>query len=109
MKTFLAAVLASALLAGCAAHRQVRDWWTLSEQSFSGIRPGATDKADVERQVGAPVMVTSFPRQDEEVWDYRYLNGTREYAAEVHFDAQGKAKYVATYPDLCPFHPVPCR
>jgi outer membrane protein assembly factor BamE (lipoprotein component of BamABCDE complex) len=110
MKSFSAAALVLAVvLGGCAAHGQSRPWWTLSDQNFSAIQPGATGKADVERLVGTPLLVTVFPRQEEEVWDYRYLNGTRNYAAEVHFDKQGRTKYTATYPDRCPFAPVGCR
>src|SRR3954449_12242890 len=102
----LAALSGAALVGGCATHQQSRSWWTLSEQNFAAIQPGATGKEDVERLVGTPLLATVFPRQQEEVWDYRFLNGTREYGAEVHFDMQGRAKYTATYPDLCPFGPV---
>jgi outer membrane protein assembly factor BamE (lipoprotein component of BamABCDE complex) len=100
---------AAALLAGCATHQQGRSWWTLNEQSFAGIAPGKTSKQDVERQLGTPLLATVFRNLDEEVWDYRYLNGTRTYGAEVHFDLQGRAKYTSTYPDYCPFGPAPCR
>ena len=109
MKTLFAAVFAAALVAGCAPYHQGRDWWTLGPDTFTGLAPGTTGKADVERLVGQPLLANVFPRQGEEVWDYRYLNGTRAYVAEIHFDDQGRTKYVASYPDRCSFHPTPCR
>jgi outer membrane protein assembly factor BamE (lipoprotein component of BamABCDE complex) len=110
MKTFMMVALAGvALLGGCATHQQGRSWWTLSEQNFAAIQPGTTGKEDVERLVGTPLLATVFPRLQEEVWDYRFLNGTMTYGAEVHFDTSGRTKYTATYPDRCPFEPVACR
>ena len=103
------AVLAAALVAGCATHQQGRAWYTLSEQSFAGIKPGTTSKADVQRDLGDPALAMTFARQGEEVWDYRFLNGTRYYVAELHFDTQGVAKYVAMYPDRCALRAMPCR
>jgi outer membrane protein assembly factor BamE (lipoprotein component of BamABCDE complex) len=109
MKTSLMTAFVAALLAGCATHQQGQSWWTLSEQSFASIKPGTTSKNDVQRDLGTPLLAMTFPRLEEEVWDYRYLNGTRTYVAELHFDAQGRTKYVATYPDHCVQHPMPCR
>jgi outer membrane protein assembly factor BamE (lipoprotein component of BamABCDE complex) len=86
------------VLAGCAGNSGVRDWWTLSEVSFKPITPGA-GKADVERLVGEPIMTMTFRNLGEEVWDYRYLNMTRVYMTEVHFDLQGKVKYYKEYLD----------
>jgi outer membrane protein assembly factor BamE (lipoprotein component of BamABCDE complex) len=109
MKLHFAAAFTAAALAGCATYHQGRDWWTLTPDTFSGLTPGTTGKADVERLVGRPLLANAFPRQGEEVWDYRYLNGTRTYVAEIHFDGEGRTKYVASYPDRCSFRATPCR
>jgi hypothetical protein len=109
MKTVAAVVAFAALLLGGCIHQQGRDWWTLNPETFAGITPGTTGKGDVERLAGQPLLASVFPRQGEEVWDYRYLNGTRTYVAEIHFDTEGRTKYVATYPDRCTFRAVPCR
>jgi outer membrane protein assembly factor BamE (lipoprotein component of BamABCDE complex) len=109
MTKLFAAGFAAVLLAGCSTYHQGRDWWTVNPQTIASIQPGATSKGDVERQLGRPLLAMNFARQQEEVWDYRYLNGTFTYVAEMHFDPQGRTKYVATYPDRCALRPVPCR
>jgi len=43
------------------------------------------------------------------VWDYRYMDGVKTYVAEIHFDMQGRTKYMTTYPDRCGLGPVGCR
>jgi outer membrane protein assembly factor BamE (lipoprotein component of BamABCDE complex) len=105
--TLLLAVVA--VLAGCATQEGVRPYWTLRESNFSGIKPQTTTKADVEQMVGRPMLTTVFPNLSEEVWDYRYIDGVKTWVAEVHFDLQGKTKYLATYPDRCPMSATPCR
>jgi outer membrane protein assembly factor BamE (lipoprotein component of BamABCDE complex) len=107
--TLLYVVLALVLLGGCATQEGVRPKWTLQAKDFAPITPGNTNKADVERMVGKPIMTMVFRNLGEETWDYRYLDGTITYAAEVHFDMQGKTKYYVTYPDNCVFAPVGCR
>jgi outer membrane protein assembly factor BamE (lipoprotein component of BamABCDE complex) len=101
-------VAAAAVVGGCAAHQQGRAWWTLNEQTFTPITP-TTTKDDVERLLGKPLLGTVFRNLGEEVWDYRFLNGTRVYIVEVHFDMQGRTKYYTTYPDRCQLHPIGCR
>ena len=93
----LAAVLG--LLAACAIDPAVKPWWTLRDESFIRIKPGMS-KADVQNLLGKPILETSFPRLNEEVWDYRSLHGTTFiYITEVHFDGQGVVKYFTQYPD----------
>ncbi len=87
------------LLAACAMDPAVKAWWTLSDESFIPIKPGIT-KADVRKLLGKPILESSFPRLNEDVWDYRSLHGTTFiYITEVHFDAQGRVKYFTQYPD----------
>jgi len=109
MSKLFAAALATAMLAGCATYRQGSDWWTLGPDTFASIQPGTTSKEDVERKLGRPLLAINFPRQQDEVWDYRFLNGTFTYVAELHFDEQGRTRYVATYRDRCVLNAFPCR
>ena len=108
MKAILVFCFTAVALAGCASHQQGKAYWSLSEESFAPIT-SSTTKDDVERLMGKPLLASTFPRQGEEVWDYRYLDGVRVYVAEVHFDLQGRTKYYTTYPDHCSQHPLACR
>jgi hypothetical protein len=93
----LAAVLG--FLAACAIDPAVKPWWTLSDESFIPIKPGIS-KADVQDLVGKSILEMSFPRLNEDVWDYRSLHGTTQiYITEVHFDRQGIVKYYTQHPD----------
>jgi len=109
MKSVLfCAVLAAGILVACASPEGFRPKWTLKQSDFNPITPQTT-KQDVERRLGKPLVATRFPRLQEEVWDYRYMDGVQTSVAEIHFDEQGRAKYTTFHPDLCPFRPVPCR
>ena len=109
MKRILTTCIIAAALGGCATYHQGRSWWTLNENDFAPITPMNTTKTDVERMMGKPLTSMAFRNLGEEVWDYRFLNGTKMYVAEVHFDMQGRTKYYTTYPDHCTFGPVGCR
>ena len=99
MKFPIASVALALLLAGCAVDPAVKPYWTLTEASFAPIKAGITDKSEVRNLLGKALLESMFPRQGEEVWDYRYLEGVRPYFAEIHFDLKGKAKYTTYYPD----------
>jgi len=103
------ALAAAAALAGCATQEGVRPKWTLHPGDFASIAPQKTGKQDVERLVGRPLMTMVFQNLGEEVWDYRYMDGVKTYVAEIHFDMQGRTKYMTTYPDRCGLGPVGCR
>ena len=111
-KSVLAGCLAVVVLGGCAAgdwREGMRPWWTLNERDFAAITREKTP-AEVERMLGKPLLVETFSNLREEVWNYRFLDsGVRRFAAEVHFDRDGRATYVVTYPDNCPLGPVGCR
>lgn len=86
-------------LAACATDPAVKPWWTLKEASFIPIKPGTT-KDQVRSLLGKSMLETRFPALAEEVWDYRYVNGTTYlYITEVHFDDKGVVKYYTQYPD----------
>lgn len=110
-KYVLAGCLAVAVLGGCANanwKEGIRPWWQLSAKEFAAI-PKEMTKADVERAVGKPLLAETFARLGEDVWDYRFLDGTKKYGAEVHFNLDGKVTYVVTFEDSCPSAPVACH
>ena len=111
MKRFslLYAAAAAVVLGGCATQEGVRPKWTLHEGDFASITPQKTGKQDVERLTGRPLTAMVFPNLGEEVWDYRYMSGVQTYVAEIHFDMQGRTKYVTHYPDRCGLGPMGCR
>jgi outer membrane protein assembly factor BamE (lipoprotein component of BamABCDE complex) len=107
----LAGCLALVVLGGCATatwREGRRQWWTLNERDFAAITREKT-AAEVEIMLGTPLLVETYSNLREKVWDYRFLNGVvGRYAAEVHFDMDGKVTYVVTYPDHCPLDAVGC-
>ena len=63
-------------------------WWTIHESAFRKLKPGVSTKEDVRRDIGVPLTESHFPRLNEDVWEYRYLEGTTiVMLAYVHFDA----------------------
>lgn len=87
------------LLAGCAVDPAMKPWWTLREADLRQLQPGKTSKAEVRTALGRPGLEMTFPRQGEEVWDYRYPDGAMHMLAWVYFDARGVYKYYTTQPD----------
>lgn len=87
------------LLAGCAADPSIKPWWTLTETDLRQLQPGKTTAAEVRTALGKPGLTMTFPRQAEEVWDYRYLNGAMFMLAWVYFDSRGVYKYYSAQPD----------
>ena len=62
--------------------------------AFTNLKPGVTTKEDVRKQVGVPLTESHFPRLNEDVWEYRYLDGTTiVMLAYVHFDPKGVLTY----------------
>jgi outer membrane protein assembly factor BamE (lipoprotein component of BamABCDE complex) len=83
-------VAAVVSLAGCATAYAPTPFWNIRDSAFAGLKPGATTKADVLRVVGVPLTEEHFPRQNEDVWEYRYLHGTTvRMLAYVHFNPNG--------------------
>jgi outer membrane protein assembly factor BamE (lipoprotein component of BamABCDE complex) len=79
-------------LGACAVDPGVRPFWTLHETEFRKLKQGMT-KSDVEALLGKPIVVSAFPRLEEEVWDYRYMDVQLRMYATLHFDSQGTLKY----------------
>jgi len=75
-------------------------YWTIHTPDFAGLKAGTTTKAEVRKQVGVPLSEMTFPRQSEDVWEYRYLDGTTiVMLAYVHFDPNGVLKYYEQFID----------
>ncbi len=87
------------ILSGCAGYSpsagySPTPYWMVKETAFNNLKSGATTKDDVLREVGVPLLKSFFPRQAEEVWDYRYLQGTATFMlAYVYFDSKGTYKF----------------
>ncbi len=64
----------------------------LTLQNFARIQPGLEREA-VRRMLGKPGGVTQFRRQNEEVWEWRFVDGVDTRTFNVHFDiGSGKVK-----------------
>ena len=87
-------------LAGCAGLAPTSGYnptpfWTIQMSAFADFKPGVATKAEVRQKIGIPVSETSFERLNEEVWEYRCLNGPTEVLlAYVHFDPNGVLKSI---------------
>ncbi|MBI4293526.1 MAG: outer membrane protein assembly factor BamE [Betaproteobacteria bacterium] len=69
-------------------------YWLVKEAAFANLKPGTSTRDDVLRELGVPMLKSQFPRQAEEVWEYRYLQGTATFMlAHVYFDSKGTYKY----------------
>jgi hypothetical protein len=69
-------------------------YWTIHTPAFSNLKPGVTTKAEARKQVGIPLTEMTFARQSEDVWEYRYIDGTTiVMLAYLHFDPRGVFKY----------------
>jgi len=66
----------------------------LTLENFSRIRPGMSQD-DVRRMLGKPASVVQFRRKNEEVWDWRFLDGVDVKMFNVHFDI-GSGKVTQT-------------
>ena len=92
---------ATVILSSCASNLSPDDYpptpyWMVKETALNNLKPGTTTKQDVLKDVGVPLLKSFFPRQGEEVWDYRYLEGTAiRMIAYVYFDSNGIYKYNA--------------
>jgi len=80
-------------LAACTGYSPTPHW-KLHTSDFEKLKPGVTTSAEVRQQVGIPLTEAAFPQKNEEVWEYRYLDGsTIVMLAYLHFDQNGVFKY----------------
>lgn len=66
----------------------------LTKENFARIQPGMT-RDDVRRLLGKPGGMVQFKRKNEEVWDWRFLDGVDVKMFNVHFDI-GSGKVTQT-------------
>jgi hypothetical protein len=95
MKTWKLILPASVLLFSVSACTGVRPtpYWTIHTPTFANLKPGVTTKAEVRQQIGIPLTELALPQRNEEVWEYRYLDGTTiVMLAYLYFDQNGTFK-----------------
>ena len=62
----------------------------LKEEYFAKIQPGLS-KDEVRRLIGRPAETMTFPLKKEEVWSWKFEQGSGQYwHFHVHFDLGGK-------------------
>lgn len=95
MRSLAAAVL---FLSACAGYSPA-PYWTLKQETFATLKPGVTTKEDVRKLIGAPITESHFPRQGEDVWEYRCMDGQTVTLVYVYFDLGGRFKHYTHMPD----------
>ena len=98
MNSWLWILLLATVIGGCATDPAVKPWWTIGP-AFNQIQAGRATKDDVFRELGKPILEVTFPRLGEEVWDYRFADGTIMMYGSVHFNNQGVVTYFTSQPD----------
>ncbi|MBI5257164.1 MAG: outer membrane protein assembly factor BamE [Burkholderiales bacterium] len=65
---------------------------TLTAENFAKVEPGMAQD-EVRRLLGRPAKVQRFAgKPDEEVWDWRYLDGQQKKVFSVTFDGQHRVR-----------------
>jgi hypothetical protein len=68
--------------------RVISDQQVLTDRNFRDqLTVNKTSRSEVLDSLGKPAYVSRFPNLAEEVWTYRYLDGTLEMVNDVHIDA----------------------
>jgi len=70
----------------------------LKPANFAKIVTGL-DKAAVRRLIGRPAKMQTFALKQQEVWDWRFLDGAQAQQFSVSFDMDGKVVSTATTAD----------
>ena len=66
----------------------------LTRENFARIQPGMS-RDEVRRMLGRPATTAQFKRKNEEVWDWRFIDGVDVKIFSVHFDI-GSGKVAQT-------------
>jgi outer membrane protein assembly factor BamE (lipoprotein component of BamABCDE complex) len=91
-----AAALLLLCLSACATTFAPTPYWEIRQAAFGELKAGVSTREDARRLIGVPILESQFPRQREEVWEYRYLEGAALHMlAHTYFDANGVYKYTA--------------
>ena len=70
----------------------------LAPHVFAQVKPGL-DKVQVRRLLGRPAKTQVFELKNEEVWDWRFLDGPHSKQFSVSFDPAGHVLSTATLDD----------
>ncbi|WP_317204619.1 outer membrane protein assembly factor BamE [Janthinobacterium sp.] len=72
----------------------------LTSEKYATIKVGVATKQDVLRAIGHPAETSFLPRQQLEVWSYRYKeSGVWDSMMHVHFDQAGIVRMLMNGPD----------
>jgi hypothetical protein len=71
----------------------------LAPKYFAQVRPGM-DKAELRRLLGRPARTATYPLKQEEVWDWRWLDGQHDKLFSVTLDRDGKVLSSASLDDM---------
>jgi outer membrane protein assembly factor BamE (lipoprotein component of BamABCDE complex) len=75
----------------------------LSAPYFAKVQPGM-DQAAVRRLLGQPALKQPFVLKEEEVWDWRWLDGQDRKVFRVTFDKAGRVLNAASLADPREMH-----
>lgn len=70
----------------------------LREEVFAQLTPGL-DQGQVRRLLGRPATTQFFVLKNEELWEWRYLNGQESRVFQASFDPDGRLLYTASQLD----------
>ncbi len=70
----------------------------LKPASFAKVTPGL-EKAQVRRLLGLPAKAQLFKLKNEEVWDWRFVDGQESRIFSATFDSDGKVVSTSTILD----------
>jgi outer membrane protein assembly factor BamE (lipoprotein component of BamABCDE complex) len=70
----------------------------LTKRNFERVRPGM-ERAEVRRVLGRPARAQVYELQQEEVWDWRWIDEGRNASFSVTFDRAGRVTAAAIGPD----------
>lgn len=70
----------------------------LRKEVFAQLSPGL-DQAQVRRLLGRPASTQLFVLKNEELWEWRYLDGQESRVFHASFDADGRLLHTASQPD----------
>ena len=94
------ALLAAALLPGCASTGTNAGGQGPSMEDLAKVTPGASTTGDVQKLLGTPLRVTRFDRTQRDVWEYRrYVDPMDDRYVSVQFSPDGIVREVLVLKD----------
>lgn len=72
----------------------------LTSENIARLEPGTSDKAAVRTLFGPPWIVSHFPRSDQEVWEYKWLDYQEPRVLWVSFSPDGVVREVTNMHDF---------